>query len=250
MSLFIRLLTSFYGSIAQKKILIVDSDSALQNLLNRFFTYNNYLVESAFNGKTAREKFRKFKPDLVILEINLPDEPGFYLCQEIRRTDVFVLIVSSLKETDRILEAFARGADDYVTKPFNLQILKAKIEALLRRQQTAVGASASQPLVIDNLTIDFSRREVKLNDQKVSLTALEFDILQYLAMHPNRVWDRAELIAAIWKDEYRGDERKVDIHVGRIRKKIDDLEGKIIKTIWGRGYMFELKDEDRVELTD
>ena len=109
---------------------------------------------------------------------------------------------------------------------------------------------SSQPLVIDNLAIDFSRREVSLNNQKVSLTALEFDILQYLANHPNRVWDRAELIAAIWKDEYRGDERKVDIHVGRIRKKIGDLEGKIIKTIWGRGYMFELRDSDRVELTD
>jgi DNA-binding response OmpR family regulator len=224
---------------------------ALQHLLNRFLTYNNYLVESVFDGRTARRAFRKFKPDLAILEINLPDEPGFYLCQEIRSTDAFVLIVSSLKDTDQILEAFAKGADDYVTKPFDLQILKAKIEALLKRQQTSVGTSASsQPLVIDNLAIDFGRREVRLNNQTVPLTALEFDILQYLANHPNRVWDRAELITAIWKDEYRGDERKVDIHVGRIRKKIGDLEGKIIKTIWGRGYMFELRDGDRVELTD
>jgi DNA-binding response OmpR family regulator len=164
---------------------------------------------------------------------------------------VLVLIVSSLKETDQILEAFAKGADDYITKPFDLQILKAKIEALLKRQQTSGGTSASsQPLIIGNLTIDFNRRQVSLNNKTVSLTALEFDILQYLANHPNRVWDRAELIAAIWKDEYRGDERKVDIHVGRIRKKIGDLEGKIIKTIWGRGYMFELGDSDRVELTD
>ncbi len=185
------------------------------------------------------------------MEINLPDEPGFNLCQEIRRTEAFVLIVSSLKDKDQILEAFAKGADDYVTKPFDLEILKAKIEAWLKRQQASIGtATRSQPLVIDNLAIDFGRREVRLNNQPVSLTALEFDILEYLANHPNRVWDRAELIAAIWKDQYRGEERKVDIHIGRIRKKIGDLEGKIIKTIWGRGYMFELRDSDRVELTD
>ncbi|MBE9168928.1 response regulator transcription factor [Pleurocapsales cyanobacterium LEGE 06147] len=234
----------------QKKILIIDSNFSLQHLLSSFFTYNNYLVESAFDGRTARKAFRKFQPDLVILEINLPDEPGFDLCHEIRSTDAFVLIVSSLKDTEQILEAFAKGADDYITKPFDLQILKAKIKALLRRQQSSIGTPASsQPLIIDNLTIDFSRRDVTLDNQKVSLTALEFDILQFLANHPNRVWDRAELIAAIWKDEYRGDERKVDIHVGRIRKKIGDLKGKIIKTIWGRGYMFELRDDDRVELT-
>jgi DNA-binding response OmpR family regulator len=184
--------------------------------------------------------------------VNLPDETGFNLCQEMRKTNTLILMLSSMTGTDQILEAYAKGADDYITKPFNLQILKAKIEALLRRQtSTPIISTQKKPLVLQDLTIDFARREVILENESVPLTALEFDLLHFLASNPNRVWDRAELINAIWnRDDYRGDDRKVDIHIGRIRKKIGDLDGKIIKTIWGRGYLFEISNRDQVELTD
>lgn len=210
------------------------------------------MTESAHDSKTARQIFRRFKPDLVILDINLPDDTGFNLCREMRQTDAIIIMLSSMQDTNYILEAFEKGADDYITKPFNLQILKAKIDASLRRYNTNPSRiSNNQPLVFDRLVIDVCRREVLLEGKIVPLTALEFDLLYFLASNPNRVWDRAELIAAIWnRDDYRGDDRKVDIHVGRIRKKINDLEGKLIKTIWGRGYMFELPNNDRVKLAD
>ena len=200
----------------------------MQHLICRFFSYNNYVTESAKDSRTARQIFRKFKPDLVILDINLPDDTGFNLCQEMRKTDTIILMLSSMQDTNYILEAFEKGADDYITKPFNLQILKAKIEALLRRYKTSgSNFTNTKPLVLDQLVIDFCRREVILDGNVVPLTALEFDLLHFLASNPNRVWDRAELISAIWnRDDYRGDDRKVDIHIGRIRKKIGDHDGK------------------------
>lgn len=236
-----------------KKILVVDDDPALQNLVCRFFGYNNFITESAFDGKTARQLLLRFKPDLVILDVNLPDDTGLNLCQEISKSNAIIVMLSSMKDTNYVLDAFSKGADDYITKPFNLQILKAKIEAMLRRckpnhNNTSI---ANKPLAIGQLAIDFTRREATLTGQAIPLTALEFDLLHFLASNPNRVWDRAELISAIWnRDDYSGDDRKVDIHVGRIRKKIGDYEGKLIKTIWGRGYMFELPSSDRVQLAD
>ncbi len=236
----------------KKKILVVDDDPALQNLICRFFNYNNYITEAASDVKTARKVLRRLQPDLVILDINLPDETGLNLCQEIRRTNALILMLSSMSETNYILEAYARGADDYIIKPFNLQILKAKIEALLRRYRpNSPKIISNKPLVIDRLKIDFARREVILEGEVVPLTGLEFDLLYFLASNPNRVWDRAELISSIWnRDDYKGDDRKVDIHIGRIRKKIGDREGNLIKTIWGRGYMFELPQNNQVQLSD
>ncbi|MBE9045041.1 response regulator transcription factor [Pleurocapsales cyanobacterium LEGE 10410] len=233
-------------------MLIVDDDLSLQHLIERFLSYNNYHTEVASNCKLARQKFKIFQPDLVILDVNLPDDLGFNLCEELRKTNVMIVMLSSMADNNYILEAFARGADDYITKPFDLQIIKAKIDALFRRSDRHSSlAKIEQLLVVDKLKINFYRREVMLNNHLVSLTALEFDLLYFLANNPNRVWDRAELISAIWqKDDYNGDDRKVDIHIGRIRKKIGDLGGKFIKTVWGRGYMFELSSSNAVKLAD
>ena len=248
------LLESSYQPLetVKKKILVIDDDLALQNLICRFLNYNNYITEGALDGKTARKLLRKLQPDLVILDINLPDETGLNLCQEIRQTNALIVMLSSMDNTNYILEAYAKGVDDYITKPFNLQILKAKIEALLRRYKPSTSKLISnKPLVIKQLKIDLARREVTLAGEVVPLTGLEFDLLHFLASNPNQVWDRAELISSIWnRDDYKGDARKVDIHIGRIRKKIGDHDGNLIKTIWGRGYMFELPDEDQVQLSD
>lgn len=250
------LLDNYYKlmEVDKKKILIVDDDFGVQHLIDRFLNYHNYITETASDVKSAQQIFRIFKPDLVILDINLPDDTGFNLCQEMRQTNTIIVMLSSMQDSNYILEAFARGADDYITKPFNLQILKAKIEALLRRSptdNTNINPHNQHPIVFNKLKIDFCRREVLLDQKPVSLTALEFDLLYFLANNPNRVWDRGELISAIWNEnDYNGDDRKVDIHIGRIRKKIGDSNAKLIKTIWGRGYMFELMDSNAVKLAD
>ena len=236
----------------KKKILIVDDDLAVQSLLDRFFAYNNYQTEVASDCDVARKKFRSFRPDLVILDINLPDDTGLNLCQEMSQTDVLIIMLSSMQDNSYILEAFTKGADDYITKPFDLQILQARIEAIFRRCHNDANSSIDKnSIILDNLEINFYRREVILNNTSISLTALEFELLYFLANNPNRVWDRGELISAIWnKNDYEGDDRKVDIHVGRIRKKIGDAKGEFIKTVWGRGYMFELSSSNAVKLAD
>ena len=236
----------------KKKILVVDDDLALQHLLDRFLSFNDYTVEIAADCATARQKFQEFHPDLVILDVNLPDDISFGLCEEIHNANTMIVMLSSMTDNNYILEAFSRGADDYVSKPFDLQILRARIEALFRRRLTNnFQVKNNNSIILENLQINFYRREVILNDRIIPLTALEFDLLYFLANNPNRVWDRAELISAIWnKDDYDGDDRKVDIHVGRIRKKIGDVDGDFIKTVWGRGYMFELSRADTVKLAD
>lgn len=248
------LLNNYYNIVEKpkKKILIVDDDAALQHLLNRFLGYNNYLTEIASNCRIAREKFSEFGPDLVILDVNLPDDTGLTLCEEMSKTNVMIIMLSSMTDNNYILEAFSRGADDYINKPFDLQILKARIDALFRRGATNnLQPTLNNSIILDNLKINFYRREVILNGRIIPLTALEFDLLYFLANNPNRVWERAELVSAIWnKDDYDGDDRKVDIHVGRIRKKIGDLNGDFIKTVWGRGYMFELSSCNAVKLAD
>ena len=236
----------------QKKILIVDDDLAVQSLLDRFFAYNNYQTEIASNCDVARKKFRSFQPDLVILDVNLPDDTGLNLCQEMSRSNVLIIVLSSMRDNSYVLEAFTKGADDYVIKPFDLEILQARIEALFRRCHYNPDSSINKnSIILDNLEINFYRREVILNNTSIALTALEFELLYFLANNPNRVWDRGELISAIWnKNDYEGDDRKVDIHVGRIRKKIGDAKGEFIKTVWGRGYMFELSRSNAVKLAD
>ena len=248
------LLNNYYNLVeSKKKILIVDDDLNLHHLIGRFFSYNGYITETASDCDTARKKLKSFSPDLVICDVNLPDDTGLNLCAEMRETNVIIVILSSMTDSSYVLEAFNKGADDYITKPFDLQILKARIEALFRRKDNnAISSNTNNKSInLDNFKIDYHRREVIFNNCIVPLTALEFDLLYFLANNPNRVWDRAELISAIWQNEdYVGDDRKVDIHVGRIRKKIGDVNGNFIKTVWGRGYMFELSSSNAVKLAD
>lgn len=231
----------------QPKILIVDDDPAICQLISRFFSYNNYQIESAADVKTARQLFQKLSPDLAILDVNLPDESGFSLCKEIRQTGTLVLMLTCMTDTNYVLEGFEQGADDYLTKPFNLEILKAKIAALLKRRNGGE-VNLNTPnncITIDELTIDPNRCEVTLNQEILTLTSLEFELLYFFATHSNRVWERSDLISAVWGDNHEiAAERKVDVHIGQIRKKINDLQGQRIKTIRGRGYMFEHSKND------
>jgi DNA-binding response OmpR family regulator len=228
-------------AMAAAKILVVDDDPAVRNLIQRFLLKQNYQVESAEDGKTALSIFEKFNPDLVILDVNLPDVIGFNLCQEMQsRSGVFVLLLTSRTDEADKIRGFSKGADDYLTKPFGLGELEVRVGAILRRQRV-VTSLEQQRLVFDKLTIDPVRREVLLDNELIPLTALEFDLLHFLASHPGRVWRRSELIQEVWDYEYVGDQRVVDVHIGQIRKKIeiDPSQATLIQTIRGVGYKFE-----------
>ncbi len=227
--------------MASAKILVVDDDPAIRTLIQRFLSTHDYQLESAEDGKSALAIFEQFNPDLVVLDVNLPDATGYALCEEMqKRTGVFVLMLTSrTDEADKIL-GFSQGADDYLTKPFSLSELEVRVGAILKRQRPVTTAE-QQRLMFNCLMIDPVRREVTLNESPISLTALEFDLLHFLASHPGRVWRRAELIQKVWDYDYVGDQRVVDVHIGQIRKKIeiDTAQPALIQTVRGVGYKFE-----------
>ena len=227
--------------MASVKILVVDDDPAIRNLIHRFFERQNYQMESAPDGQTALETFEKFNPDLVILDVNLPDTTGYELCEVMQqRTGVYILMLTSRTDEEDKIEGFAKGADDYLTKPFGLAELGARVGAILKRQRS-INTSEQQVLAFGNLEIDPNSREVRLHGGEIALTALEFDLLLFLASHPGRVWRRSELIQQVWDYEYAGESRVVDVHIGQIRRKIEaDDQPTLIHTVRGVGYKFEV----------
>jgi len=227
--------------MATAKILVVDDDPAVRNLVYRFLSKQDYEVESAEDGKSALAIFEQLNPDLVVLDVNLPDANGYDLCKEMQtRTGVFVLMLTSRSDEADKIRGFTEGADDYLTKPFSLGELEVRVGAILKRQRPVTTAE-QQCLSFNSLEIDPVRREVTLAQEIVPLTALEFDLLHFLASHPGRVWRRAELIQKVWDYEYVGDQRVVDVHIGQIRKKIeiDTTQPAMIQTVRGVGYKFE-----------
>lgn len=223
------------------KILVVDDDPAIRNLIHRYLAKQDYEVESASDGKTALAVFEQFNPDIVILDLNLPDANGYNLCPEMQsRTGVFVLMLTSRTDEADKIKGFSQGADDYLTKPFSLEELGARVGAVLKRQRV-ITTSDQQCLVFGDLSIDPVRREISIKNQLIPLTALEFDLLHFLARHPGRVWRRSELIQEVWNYDYVGDPRVVDVHIGQIRKKLeeDTDQPTLIQTVRGVGYKFE-----------
>lgn len=231
--------------MAAAKILVVDDEPAIRNLIHRFLAKQDYQMESAEDGKSALAIFEQFNPDLVILDVNLPDANGYDLCKEMQaRTGVFVLMLTSRTDEADKIRGFNTGADDYITKPFSLGELEVRLGAILKRQRP-VTVAEQQCLTFNKLSIDPIRREVTLAGDIVPLTALEFDLLHFLAGHPGRVWRRSELIQKVWDYEYVGDQRVVDVHIGQIRKKIeiDTTQPTLIQTVRGVGYKFEPPQE-------
>ena len=227
--------------MAPVKILVVDDDPAIRNLIQRFLSQQGYQVESGEDGQTGLELFEQLNPDLVVLDVNLPDTTGYKLCQEMqRRTGVFVLMLTSRTDEADKMKGFAEGADDYITKPFSLVEIGARVAAILKRKRIVTPAE-QQSLTFGQLLIDPVRREVILGSQIVALTALEFDLLYCLASKPGRVWRRSELLHEVWDYEYVGADRVVDVHIGQIRRKIepDTTQISMIQTVRGVGYKFE-----------
>lgn len=227
-------------AVASAKILIVEDDPAIRTLVIRFLGQKSYQVQGAADGKSALTLFEHFSPDLVILDVNLPDALGYDLCEKMQSlTSVYILMLTSRTDVDDKRKGFLRGADDYITKPFDLEELDMRIQAILKRRRV-VSAFEEKPLKFINVLIDPIRREVVTRGSTIALTSLEFDLLHCLAQEPGRVWSRAELIQKVWDYNYLGDHRVVDVHIGQIRKKIEsDVDNPaIIQTIRGVGYKF------------
>jgi two-component system alkaline phosphatase synthesis response regulator PhoP len=222
------------------KILVVDDEPSIAQTARAYLEREGYTVYTAADGPAGLKAARAWQPDLVVLDIMLPGLDGLEILRQLRQeSNVYVLMLTArADETDKIV-GLTLGADDYLTKPFSPRELAARVKAILRRGR---GASAQEPaLLFRRLRIDADARQVRKDDLPVDLTSTEFDLLHVLTRHPGRVLSREQLIEQVWGYDYYGDERVVDVHIGRIRKKIEDDadEPTLIVTVRGAGYRFE-----------
>ena len=228
--------------VTAAKILVVDDEVTIVATVMAYLQQEGYAVYAAANGPAALQAARAFKPDLIILDVMLPGLDGFEVLQQLRReSDVYVLMLTAkVQETDKIV-GLTVGADDYMTKPFSPRELVARVKAVLRR-----GRSATTPerlLAFQRLRIDPVAHRVWKDETPVELTTLEFDLLFALARHTGGVLSREQLIEQVWGNDYYGDERVVDVHLGHLRKKIEDdaSNPSLVVTVRGIGYRFEDK---------
>lgn len=224
-----------------ERILIVDDEKLLVKGLRRSLEQEGYTVLAAYSGQSGLDLLRQEKVDLVLLDLMLPELGGLDVCREIRRESQVPVIMLTARgdDVDKIV-GLELGADDYLTKPFNTRELLARIRAVLRRSGCA-GEQPAKLISAGKLSIDGEKRKIILNGQKVDLTAKEFDLLYLLARSPGRVYTRENLLDLVWGVQYCGDGRTVDVHVRRVRDKIENnpREPEFILTSWGVGYYFK-----------
>ena len=223
------------------KVLIADDDPNVAAQLKPFFERENYRVLTADNGESALETVWKERPDVLILDIVMPEKDGFAVCREIReRSSMPILMLSArTEEFDRLL-GLELGADDYITKPFSPREVVARVKVVLRRILTRKEEAANGHLVIGNLDIDMNAFIVRLGGQIVPCTPKETEILWTLASNPGTVFSRDQLLQTIWGYDFPGDTRAVDSHIKRLRAKLCDAGNAWdLKTVWGVGYRFE-----------
>lgn len=226
-----------------EKILVVDDEKELGKLLMDYLTNEGFEVLLAYDGEQGLDYFRQYQPLLVILDIMLPKMDGMELCRLIRsESSIPILMLSSKKsDVDKIL-SLGLGADDYVTKPFSPRELVARVKAQVRRYTRLSSPNRSHNRIqYDSLEIDVKGYNVYVNGDKVDLAAKEFEVLSYLALHPNQVFTREQIFNHVWGYDEYGDINTVTVHVRRIREKIEENSSKpvYIKTVWGVGYKFE-----------
>ncbi len=221
------------------KILVIDDEPSITNLVSAYLKPEGYEVYIAADGNAGLKAVHAFKPDLIILDVMLPGMDGIELLSRLRReSEVYVIMLTAkTEETDKIV-GLSVGADDYVTKPFSPRELVARVKAALRRIETGAGSSRERSVLsFKNIRIDVGARTVTVNEKPIDLTAIEFDLLKALAENRGRVLSREQLLEKVWGGEYFGEMRVVDVHLGHIRQKLgrDDL----IATVRSVGYRFE-----------
>lgn len=225
------------------KILVVDDDKNINELLRLYLEKEGFSVSQAYDGNEAVKLFEEFQPDLVLLDIMLPGMDGWQVCREIRKkSDKPVIMVTAKGETfDKVL-GLELGADDYVVKPFDSKEVVARIKAVLRRYSNK-NTDTEKEVRFENLVVNLTNYELKVNGKTIDTPPKELELLYHLASNPNRVYTRDQLLDEVWGFEYLGDSRTVDVHVKRLREKLDGVSDKwSLKTVWGVGYKFEAKE--------
>ena len=228
------------------KILVVDDDLNICELLKLYLENDGYVVYTANDGKQAVDMFKNKTPDLVLLDIMLPKMDGWQVCREIRKTSSVPIIMLTAKgETfDKVL-GLELGADDYVVKPFDTKEVMARVKAVLRRTKgdSEAAEDKKKMVIYDNLEINIQNYEMKVKGVPVDTPPKELELIYHFASNPNRVYTRDQLLDEVWGFDYYGDSRTVDVHVKRLREKLEGVSDKwCLKTVWGVGYKFETKD--------
>ncbi len=223
-------------------VLVVEDDKNIAELLQMYLEKEGYAVTVALDGGQGLEKYRAIKPDLVLLDLMLPVMDGWAVCRAIRAESQTPIIMLTAKgETSDKVAGLKNGADDYITKPFEMKEVLARIEAVLRRSGTAAEVKSNK-LVFDKLVIDMDAFELTVDGKKVEAPPKEMELLYHLASSPNRVYTRNQLLDEVWGFDYFGDSRTVDVHIKRLREKLEGVSDQwSLKTVWGVGYKFEVK---------
>ena len=224
-----------------RKVLIVEDDSNIAELLHLYLEKEGFETQVASDGGKGVELFRSFKPDLVMLDIMLPVIDGWAVCRKIRETDKTPIIMLTAKgETVDKVNGLEMGSDDYIVKPFEMKEVLARIHAVLRRYGAEEG-SEEKKLSFDKLTINLDSYELLVDGKRIDTPPKELELLYHLAASPNRVFTRNQLLDEVWGFDYFGDSRTVDVHIKRLREKLEGVsEAWSLKTVWGVGYKFEV----------
>ncbi|MBR5095010.1 MAG: response regulator transcription factor [Oscillospiraceae bacterium] len=228
-----------------KKALVVEDDGNIADLLRMYLERDGFDVMIAGDGRKAESDFDLFAPDVVLLDIMLPVKDGWQVCRDIRKKSAVPIIMLTAKgETSDKVNGLEMGADDYVTKPFEIKELLARVHAVMRRAEGP--AQLEKKLVYDKLTIDLDSYELIVDGKKIDTPPKEMELLFHLASSPNRVFTRNQLLDEVWGFDYFGDSRTVDVHIKRLREKLEGVSDKWrLKTVWSVGYKFELDTDDK-----
>ncbi len=229
-----------------KRVLVVDDEKLIVKGIRFSLEQDGMEVDCAYDGEEALEAAKKKEYDVILLDVMLPKLSGFEVCQQIREFSAMPIIMLTAKgdDMDKIL-GLEYGADDYITKPFNILEVKARIKAIMRRSAKNTVANAdSKTVTFGDMKIDCENKRVYISGKEVNLTAKEFDLLELLVFNPNKVYSRENLLNIVWGYDYPGDVRTVDVHIRRLREKIEGnpSEPKYIHTKWGVGYFFQDQD--------
>lgn len=228
------------------KILVADDDQNIAELLKLYLEKEGYTVVLAADGMEANEKFAAENPDIVLLDIMMPKLDGWQVCRDIRKkSNCPIIMITAKGETfDKVL-GLELGADDYVVKPFDAKEVVARVKAVLRRTQGKNGNAEESKKVVtyDKLEINIANYELKVNGVQIDTPPKELELIYHFASNPNRVFTRDQLLDEVWGFEFYGDSRTVDVHVKRLREKLEGVSDKWeLKTVWGVGYKFETKE--------
>lgn len=234
--------------MGKQRILIVDDDPNIAQLISLYLTKECFETESVYDGAEAVDAFHRFVPDLILLDIMLPGKDGYQICREIRtESSVPIMMLSAKGEVfDKVL-GLELGADDYMIKPFDNKEMVARVKAILRRTHTAQQAAAPEPVKeqvvrLPDLVVNLSNYTVTFKGELLDMPAKEIEILYFLASSPNQVLTREQILSQVWGYDYLGDSRTVDVYIKRLRKKLPEHEAWGLSTVWSVGYRFEVRN--------